>query len=111
MKCIFALILAQLFTIKANSQKQVEDGRKIFARNCTNCHVESKPDVVPLNSRAIKHTNAWFSKWISNLMKLIAEKDKEAVSVYNEYNKVPHPAFMFKKQEMESLIVYWKTQK
>ncbi len=112
--CCFALFLVH--GNAALCQTRFEVGRKIFQQSCINCHAADGKNSLGspfkgLKGNALNHSDEWLAKWTENPMKLIAEKNKEAIAAYNRGNKLSHPAFPFKKVEMESLILYLKTLK
>lgn len=67
-----------------------ENGIKIFKKECTACHsidLTKKLIGPPLQNITKKRNIEWLHKWIKNNKSLIKNGDKEALDIYNKYNK------------------------
>ena len=86
----------------------VEQGKTLFATNCTVCHAISDRVVGPaLAGVTERRTTPWLVQFIKNSQKLIQSGDSEAVALYNEYNKVQMPSFdYFSDEEVMSILAY-----
>lgn len=86
------------------------NGREIFMGNCASCHNPLKDAVGPkLAGITKRRTEKWLRTWISNSSKMIAEGDKEALALYNEWGKTSMTAFPLSDAEMNKLIDYLKS--
>lgn len=108
-KHVFAIIFAQTVAPLTYGQSQLENGQKLYMVNCVNCHLSSNSLGGPLTRLGSKYSDDWLSKWITNSSKLIYEKDKDAIHIFNQYSKITHPFFGFKATQMKDLITYIKT--
>lgn len=86
----------------------VEQGKTLFATNCTVCHAISERVVGPaLAGVTERRTTPWLVQFIHNSQKLIQSGDKDAVALFNEYNKVQMPNFdYFSEEEVLSILAY-----
>lgn len=108
-KYIIALILG-LLMINANAQ----DGEALFNDNCTACHKFGGklvgPDLIGVGER---RSDEWIKSFVTNSTAFIASGDKDAIAIFEEFNKTEMTAFQgsFTDEEMTSLIGYIKTAK
>lgn len=83
-------------------------GEALFKANCTSCHALNKrvlgPALAGVNQ---KHSNEWLKKWIKNSQGLIATGDKEAVKIYEEYNKAVMTSFpQLSDADIDNMLAY-----
>lgn len=88
----------------------VQDGKKLFAMKCAACHAFDKDGYGPsLKDVTKKRSAAWLHRMITNGMKLVEEGDKDALALYNQYNKKKHLNMEYlSKQQVQALIDYLK---
>lgn len=85
-------------------------GEALFKSNCGACHAIDKrvlgPALAGVNDR---QSNEWLHKWIKNSSALIASGDKDAVAIFEEYNKVAMPGFpQFSDADIDNILTYVK---
>ncbi len=85
-------------------------GEALFKANCGACHALNKrvlgPALAGVNE---KYSNEWLHKWIKNSSALIASGDKEAIAIYEEYNKVAMPGFpQLADVDIDNILTYIK---
>ncbi len=107
------LILMLLVSVFANAQKidnaKQEQGKKLF-KQCAACHKLDKPLVgPPLGKVAERRSKEWLYKWVRNSAELIKSEDKDAVEVFNKWNKITMPGFPQLKDEELDAIIYYTT--
>ncbi|WP_250419066.1 MULTISPECIES: c-type cytochrome [Pontibacter] len=69
-------------------------GKAIFDGNCTACHSIDTDVVGPALKDAHKRRGEeWLVKFIKNSQELVQAGDKDAVALFEKFNKVPMPAF------------------
>jgi mono/diheme cytochrome c family protein len=88
----------------------VTAGDALFKNNCAVCHsagtdVIVGPGLAGVNER---RSQDWLQRWIKNSQALIQSGDKEAIAVYNEYNKQAMPSFALSDAEITSILTYIK---
>jgi mono/diheme cytochrome c family protein len=90
----------------------VSAGEALFKNNCAACHATSEEVVVGpgLKNVHTRRANPWLISWIKNSSKLIQSGDKQAVEVFNKFNKQQMPSFAFSDAEINSIISYLKSE-
>ncbi|WP_018477917.1 c-type cytochrome [Pontibacter roseus] len=99
-----------LMSAPALAQDAVE-GKKIFEGNCAACHSLDADVVGPaLKNVHERRGDEWLLKFIKNSQALVESGDKDAVAVYEKFNKMPMPAFgsSLSDGEISSVIAYIK---
>jgi mono/diheme cytochrome c family protein len=96
-----------LFSTSYLSNAQ-NNGESLFKANCAACHtITSKKLVGPgLGDIHSKRDKEWLYKWIQNSQELIAAGDKEAIAIFEEYNKVVMPAQAVTNEEIDLMLDY-----
>ncbi|KAA9325976.1 c-type cytochrome [Adhaeribacter soli] len=85
-------------------------GDALFKNNCASCHALDEEVVGPaLRGITQKRPEAWLISWIRNSSKMVQSGDKEAVAIFNQYNKQQMPSFAFSDDEIKSILAYIKT--
>ena len=93
---VITVLLAVIFSVNVFAQATGDPikGKDIFKQNCAACHkLEAKFVGPPLGDIEKRRTSEWLHKWIKNSAELIKSGDKDAVAVFEEYNKVPMLAY------------------
>ncbi|MFD2244943.1 c-type cytochrome [Pontibacter ruber] len=97
-------------TTAVQAQDAVE-GKKIFEGNCTACHSLDADVVGPALKDAHKRRGEeWLVKFIKNSQELVKAGDKDAVALFEKFNKVPMPAFSgsLSDDDIKNVIAYIK---
>lgn len=82
-------------------------GETLFKNNCASCHAIGEKVVGPALRDVHKRRKLpWLIEWIRNSSKLIQSGDKEAVALFNEYDKQQMPSFALSDDELTSIIKY-----
>ncbi|WP_242928815.1 c-type cytochrome [Pontibacter vulgaris] len=111
-----ALALVAGLLLTAGNPAQAQDavaGKKVFEGNCTACHSIDADVVGPALKDAHKRRgDEWLVKFISNSQALVQAGDKDAVALFEKFNKVPMPAFegSLSKDDIANVIAYIKEQ-
>jgi len=94
----------------AKLSAEAAEGEKLFKANCTSCHAMDIKQVGPaLQGVHTRRSDEWLVKWIRNNEKLRASGDKDAIAIFNEYNKVAMNSFEnLSDVQINSLISYFK---
>ena len=105
-------LLAMLFPIYMFGQDATGDpvkGKDLFKANCAACHkLDGKLVGPPLGGVTEKRSAEWLHKWIKNSQALIASGDKDAIAIFEEYNKVPMAAYetLLSDEDINSVLAY-----
>ena len=92
--------------------QDIDLGKDLFKSNCASCHYlgphEKKLIGPGLNEEIFEeYTTEWLYKWIRNSAELIESGDKQAVAVYEEYNKAVMTAFpYFTDEDIDNILAY-----
>ena len=103
---VFVLSGAVLFA------QDISIGESLFKSNCASCHYlgphEKKLIGPGLNEEIFEEYSVdWLYKWIRNSAELIEAGDKQAVAVYEEYNKAVMTAFPhFSNEDIDNILAY-----
>ncbi|MBL1179698.1 MAG: cytochrome c [Bacteroidetes bacterium] len=84
------------------------NGESLFKANCAACHsTTSKKLVGPgLEGIQTKRSKEWLYKWIQNSQELVASGDKDAIAIFEEYNKIVMPAQAVTNEEIDLMLEY-----
>ncbi|MBK0402301.1 c-type cytochrome [Adhaeribacter sp. BT258] len=85
-------------------------GDALYKNNCASCHALDEVVVGPaLRGVDKKHSETWLINWIRNSSKMVQSGDKEAVKIFNEFQKQQMPSFAMSDEEIKSILAYIKT--
>src|SRR5687768_9656013 len=88
----------------------ISAGDALFKNNCASCHALDEVVVGPaLRGVNKKHSQAWLINWIRNSSKMVQAGDKEAVKIFNEFDKQQMPSFAMSDEEIKSILAFIKT--
>ena len=105
-------LVAMLFPIYLFGQDASGDpakGKDLSKANCAACHkLEGKLVGPPLGGVTEKKSAEWLHKWIKNSQALIAAGDKDAIAIFEEYNKVPMLAYesILSDEDINNVLAY-----
>ncbi|MBC5992300.1 c-type cytochrome [Pontibacter cellulosilyticus] len=88
-------------------------GKAIFEGNCQTCHSIDADVVGPaLKDVHKRRGDEWLVKFIKNSQELVQAGDKDAVAVYEKFNKIPMPAFgsSLSDEDVANVIAYIKAE-
>ncbi|MDQ4141106.1 MAG: c-type cytochrome [Bacteroidota bacterium] len=82
-------------------------GETLFKNNCASCHAIGEKVVGPALRDVHKRRKLpWLKSWIRNSSQMVQSGDKEAVALFNEYDKQQMPSFAFSDDQLTSIIKY-----
>lgn len=89
------------------------NGKALFNSLCAACHKPYAKSIGPaLNGISERRSAEWIKSWIRNSSALIASGDAAAVAIFEEYNKMPMPAFpQLTDAEIGDILAYVETPK
>src|SRR5690606_4743910 len=88
-----------------------QNGGELFKSTCASCHTINGgrligPDLSGIHNR---RDNEWLIGFIRSSQKLIKAGDKDAIAIYNEYNKIPMPDNNMSDEQIISIIDHIKS--
>lgn len=86
-------------------------GEELFQANCVSCHNKDARKLIGPGMAGItkRRKKEWIIAFIKNSQALMASGDKEAIALFDQYNKAVMTSFMFSNEEMEALYKYLET--
>ena len=107
-KSLFFLAVFLLLNLCVSAQPDAAAGEKIYKQYCTSCHKINGDLVGPgLKDMHKRRSEEWLIQWIHNNQKLRASGDKEAIAIWEQYNKSEMPAFTnLNDDDIKSIIAY-----
>ena len=101
-------LLSQSENDQALSSDQISIGQQLFKSNCVSCHTIGDGDLVGPDLMGVteKRSKEWLMSWITDNKALRESGDKEAIAIYEQYNKQSMQAFYFSEDEMNDLLAY-----
>ncbi|MDA9312473.1 c-type cytochrome [Vicingaceae bacterium] len=105
---LFSFLLAM--SLSSTTLQAQEDGEKLFKSYCASCHSPGANQLVGPGLAGVydKYEREWLIKWIKNSSALIATGDAQAISVYEQYNKVIMPAQPVTNVQIDAILDYLK---
>lgn len=85
-----------------------KNGKTLFNANCAACHALNRRMTGPaLAGVEAKYSKEWLYKWIKNSTALIATGDRQAVAIWEEYNKSVMTAFpQLSNSQIDDILAY-----
>lgn len=70
-------------------------GKEIYDKMCMSCHSLSDKVLMGPGLAGVteRHTEEWISKWIKDSQGMVKAGDKDAVALFEKFNKIPMPSF------------------
>ena len=111
---ILVIFLMGLLSFQSLFSQNIEQGASLFKSNCASCHYlgpEEKKLIGPGLSDEIfeEYSQEWLYSWIRNSSEMIENGDKQAIAIYEEYNKAVMTAFpYFSDEDIDNILAYIK---
>lgn len=87
----------------------IEKAAEMFRNNCASCHSIGKGKIIGPDLKGVTDKyfdNKWLISFIKDAPKLIASGDKNAIKIFEEYNKVSMPPSRLTEQEIVEVLRY-----
>ncbi len=109
-KLLFTVLLFTGLLAYANPPE--EEGKKIFISRCASCHTVNKLMTGPaLAGIEDRHSFEWIANFVRSSQAMIKNGDKEAVTIYEAFNRVPMPDHPdITDEHVKDLLAYIKEQ-
>lgn len=106
----FILFHSIIFAIDNKNQGNPEHGATLFKKECTACHsinLSEKLIGPALNNITKKRNRTWLHLWIKNNQALRKSGDKDAISIYKEYNGIEMNNFLhLSKNDIDDILTF-----
>lgn len=105
---LFALLYAPVF-IYADP---IEDGKLLFMARCAGCHTITTTLTGPALAGVDKRRSMeWIVQFVHSSQTLVKSGDKDAIGIFNQFNKVPMPDHQdLTEDNIKSIIEYIKAE-
>ena len=114
MKSKIVSLLALLFALSsvASAKTSIDEGKAIFTTRCTSCHNVNKQMVGPALANIDQRRNIdWIISFVHSPKSMIANNDKDAIALFNQFNKVTMPDHSdLTADNIKNIVAYIKTQ-
>jgi len=89
------------------------NGKSLFNSLCAACHKPYSKSIGPaLNGVTERQSVEWIKSWVHNSSAVIASGDAAALAIFEEFNKMPMPAFpQLSDAEIGDILAYVETPK
>ncbi|HEX2605947.1 MAG TPA: cytochrome c [Flavisolibacter sp.] len=106
------LILALPVSLWAKAAPPVEEGALIFNSRCAGCHNVNKTVTGPaLAGVDQRHTIDWIVSFVHSSQTLVQKGDKDAVALFEKFNRIPMPDHPdLTPENIASIVAYIKSE-
>ena len=89
---IFLLTLFTAFVVSTNATPPSEEGKTLFTARCAACHNVNKQLTGPaLAGVHERRSIEWIINFVHSSQTMVKKGDKDAVAVFEKFNKIPMP--------------------
>jgi cytochrome c2 len=108
----FAIFIALFSSVSALAVPPAEEGKAIFAARCASCHNVNKTLTGPaLAGLSERRSIDWIVKFVQSSQALVKSGDKDAVAVFEKFNKIPMPDHTdLTAANISNIVEYIKTE-
>lgn len=90
----------------------LEKGKQIFSTRCAACHNVNKtltgPALAGIDER---RTLSWIVSFVRSSQKLVKNGDKDAIAVFEQFNKIPMPDHAdLNEEDIKSIVEYIRSE-
>lgn len=113
MKTKLFIILILLFSTHVLFAAPPEqEGKAIFTTRCASCHAVNKQLTGPaLAGVDQRHSMDWIVNFVHSSQTMVKAGDKEAVALFETFNKIPMPDHPdLKNEDIENIVAYIKAE-
>lgn len=113
MKIKFLLFfITVLFALSTYAVPPVEEGKAIFTQRCASCHNVNKvltgPALAGVHDR---RSMDWIVSFVKSSQTMVKSGDKDAVALYEKFNKIPMPDHAdLSDDNIKSIVEFIKTE-
>jgi len=116
MKIKMILFLLGILTMGRNNamayNPPLEKGKEIFSLRCAACHSVNKQLTGPALAGVYERRElSWIVNFVRSSQKLVKNGDKDAIALYEQFNKIPMPDHSdLSEEDIKSIIDYIKSE-
>jgi cytochrome c551/c552 len=104
--------LALVFASVSAQADPIEDGKMIFMNRCAACHNVNKTMTGPALAGVDQRRSIdWIVRFVNSSQTLVRSGDKDAIAIFEKFNKVPMPDHPdLTEENIKSIIDYVKSE-
>ena len=112
MKTRIILGLILLMAIGTAFAGPIEEGKALFTTRCAACHNVNKVLTGPALAGVDQRRSIdWIINFVHSSSKMVAKGDKDAVAIYEKFNKIPMPDHTdLSAENIKQIVEYIKTE-
>lgn len=109
---IFLLVIMICSSVAALADPPVEEGKAIFSARCASCHNLTKDLTGPaLKGIDERRSMDWIVSFVKSSQSLVKAGDKDAVAVFEKFNKIPMPDHPdLTDENIKNVVAYIKSE-
>ena len=109
---LFSLTLFTAIVVSTNATPPVEDGKTIFTARCAACHNVNKQLTGPALAGVHERRSIdWIIKFVHSSQTMVKSGDKDAVALFEKFNKFPMPDHPdLTADSIKNIVDYIKTE-
>ena len=109
---LFLLTLFTAIVVSTNATPPVEDGKTIFTARCAACHNVNKQLTGPALAGVHERRSIdWIIKFVHSSQTMVKSGDKDAVALFEKFNKIPMPDHGdLTDENIKSIVEYVKSE-
>lgn len=109
---ITLFLLALVASLQLWAAPPVEEGKTIFSTRCAGCHNVNKVITGPaLAGVEQRRSMDWIINFVHSSQSLVQKGDKDAIAVYEKFNKIPMPDHKdLSSDNIKSIVEYIKSE-
>ncbi len=106
------ILLAFILLSGAALADPVESGKTLFTTRCAACHNVNKVILGPaLSGVEDRHPLNWIVSFVNSSQSMVKSGNKEAVALFDKFNKVPMPDHAdLKEEDIKNILAYIKSE-
>lgn len=110
---LLTFVLVLFASLSAMGAPPVEEGKSIFSTRCAGCHSITKVLTGPaLGGVDERHSMEWIVSFVQSSQKMVQAGDKDAVALFEKFNKIPMPDHPdLTDENIKNIVAYIKTEK
>ncbi len=109
---ITILFISLLGIFNVQGETPIEEGKSIFATRCAACHSINKVLTGPALAGVDERRSIdWIVNFIHSSQTMVKQGDKDAIAVYEAFNKIPMPDHKdISEEKIKSIVEYIKSE-
>ncbi len=106
MKALFRILFSILILATSSNEGKSQEGKALFDATCKACHTIGGGKLVgpDLSGVTGKREKTWLKKFIASSTQMVNSGDKDAIAVFQEFNKTVMPDQKLSDPELTALI-------